>query len=1500
MTLRAGASNISVRAWRRYFTLSSIDSVIELMREVFISCGVVFSDEQTGMKYLKNTTINNSEISDIGIDPSVKEPNLAFISIVLGYIENHLTSSTSEDFDSIKLKNPHHRKLVSRRKETLPHNSPRSRSSSFTKSQSPLYVHLETSEEQQSEGRSDHLELNNKLNPFPRSLSSNVFGQETTNQSPVCRRRTRRFGSSRRVRQRNESELSISTPITIESPLSTTTTTAKNEPLQILTDIPVRKRRRFSDSTIPNSAFPCLTFDELERLYLDFYNLIANSPKLKPFLITDTLNGTNGTESKYQKSHTTTTSTSRTTSTKKYACRTLICVICEVLWSQMTASRFKERLTHTQSVYSFLTTGILDSFGLAYTVVAACQLLGYSDVDLALSEDHGWVEFGPPESRQTADVASWVQEPHTSTSSHNSELSSSHDDLVQPTEHSRIRKTSSSTEDEHNPPSIRIPPLEHSWLYVSGYPVVCRPRIMAVAAAIAAIQPGASLSAVTQAPTSEPFAYGTLSPNPSVSSSGGGGGDLITPTGLVKHLSSASVISMQLVTLKHQLLWLCFDAGCLARYPLGLTNLGDLEDAFPTMGRLATFLNSLHSTPKLNRQLSNEFNTLLINHHHHHHSNHSNHSLFGSPSSTPTNTNTTSSTTTTTTTTNAASNLNSHIIQQSDWPYSQLPETVSLALALYNRAILVNQYYYSNYHVYPYTCLAGCLYRHGDNRGALRHWAEASKVIGHYNHTSEDWEIYRELLEIATHLMPQMFRSASENSHFCSEGLVDTDPDGCLYQPDNILDDPHCLSYLLSFYDHLCLWEEGSPVPVLHVGWVDKLMVNLSRFTQRARRHLSLSVACDKDENNKNDFVHSPALTHSTCRSSRWTTESIDTTITTTTTSETGFMNMHSAKRTRRHHRSGQLDTTTTTTTSLNISTPIVNKTTNNDLLLKINNDEDNDDVNIKLEQINDIDIEQNHIQSPSSTITTNHEITCDELASTTITKVSNEKNDMLQTDLLVESNQDCKPSYPIKSCQTSITVEIIPEELSSNTRISMEESYSPNHTKSTPPPPPPAPPTPSTLSTHTNTLFDDILQSDSMDPTVLLDTEEQDGSPSPLMDFPNHDDLLASLVEACDHRLLNPAFLWGMEPHSPFLPANIAPEEALNRLMIVLEENKSTSTTTNTTTNATVLQQHNSNDDTCTETMIHHHPHHQQQQQHIFPTPPNSGSFTGSLENIVHEESTPPPPPPPPTTTTVLSSHTTVCCRSPPSQAADAAAVTTTHEIDKVTQPPPPTATTIMTTESDSQQQHSKINVLLSTTEEHTLFSNHFDMVDDVCNNSHDNNNAVVSSDDFDLLANIPNELMDSVASLVVGTDHHHHQQQPQQHQQQQQQIDHQINSPTTTSTDFFNLFLESENSFDKTLCNHHPDHHRGDDDDDDDDSSSNNNNDDDIITQLSTNYRPMKTMQELTVHLSLYSVKMASIIELLRAPRLNSSAIKLALTAQSQVCVRRSTSSSVHSNYF
>lgn len=45
----------------------------------------------------------------------------------------------------------------------------------------------------------------------------------------------------------------------------------------------------------------------------------------------------------------------------------------------------------------------LDCFGVAFAVVAACQVLGFSDVHLALSEDHAWVVFGK-DATETAEI----------------------------------------------------------------------------------------------------------------------------------------------------------------------------------------------------------------------------------------------------------------------------------------------------------------------------------------------------------------------------------------------------------------------------------------------------------------------------------------------------------------------------------------------------------------------------------------------------------------------------------------------------------------------------------------------------------------------------------------------------------------------------------------------------------------------------------------------------------------------------------------------------------------------------------------------------------------------------------------------------------------------------------------------------------------------------------------------------------------------------------------
>lgn len=107
----------------------------------------------------------------------------------------------------------------------------------------------------------------------------------------------------------------------------------------------------------------------------------------------------------------------------KFATRELVKRVSDVIWNSLTRSYYKDR-AHLQSLYSYLTgwygrcvkcnwygSGFigeisgskLDCFGVAFAVVAGCQVLGFSDVHLALSEDHAWVIFGE-NSSETAEV----------------------------------------------------------------------------------------------------------------------------------------------------------------------------------------------------------------------------------------------------------------------------------------------------------------------------------------------------------------------------------------------------------------------------------------------------------------------------------------------------------------------------------------------------------------------------------------------------------------------------------------------------------------------------------------------------------------------------------------------------------------------------------------------------------------------------------------------------------------------------------------------------------------------------------------------------------------------------------------------------------------------------------------------------------------------------------------------------------------------------------------
>ncbi|XP_073514458.1 menin isoform X2 [Phyllobates terribilis] len=82
--------------------------------------------------------------------------------------------------------------------------------------------------------------------------------------------------------------------------------------------------------------------------------------------------------------------------------RELIRRVSDIIWNGLSRSYFKDR-AHIQSLFSFVTGTKLDSPGVAFAVVAACQVLGLSDVHLALSEDHAWVVFGK-DGEETAEV----------------------------------------------------------------------------------------------------------------------------------------------------------------------------------------------------------------------------------------------------------------------------------------------------------------------------------------------------------------------------------------------------------------------------------------------------------------------------------------------------------------------------------------------------------------------------------------------------------------------------------------------------------------------------------------------------------------------------------------------------------------------------------------------------------------------------------------------------------------------------------------------------------------------------------------------------------------------------------------------------------------------------------------------------------------------------------------------------------------------------------------
>nr|XP_037272494.1 menin-like isoform X2 [Rhipicephalus microplus] len=148
---------------------------------------------------------------------------------------------------------------------------------------------------------------------------------------------------------------------------------------------------------------------------------------------------------------------------------------------------------------------------------------------------------------------------------------------------------------------------------------------------------------------------------------------------------------------------------------------------------------------------------------------------------------------------------------------------------LFAEAVHASRTYYQNHHVYPYTYLGGFLFRSGRLKEALRAWADAADVIRKFNYGREDEEIYKEFMEIANELVPQLVKLSSSG-------------DGSLLQ------DPSCFAHLLRFYDGLCAWEEGSATPVLHIGWARPLVGTIAKFPASVRSAVSVHASTGDEE----------------------------------------------------------------------------------------------------------------------------------------------------------------------------------------------------------------------------------------------------------------------------------------------------------------------------------------------------------------------------------------------------------------------------------------------------------------------------------------------------------------------------------------------------------------------------------------------------------------------------------------------------------------------------
>lgn len=194
--------------------------------------------------------------------------------------------------------------------------------------------------------------------------------------------------------------------------------------------------------------------------------------------------------------------------------------ISDSVWEHLSNSYYKDK-AHLQSIFSYLTTNKLDCFGLAFAVIAGCQILNLENIYLALSEDHAWVMFDlkpdePNSSMKQRELKEYTENnlPIPSCALHGT---------CEVTWHGKANSDKRGQQVNY----------KNCWLYTNGYSVVCDTKLC-VAALVNSI-------------------------NPSINSN-----------------TDSEIVAL----LQQRLLWFLYKRKIY--FPMSLGNLGELETLCPT------------------------------------------------------------------------------------------------------------------------------------------------------------------------------------------------------------------------------------------------------------------------------------------------------------------------------------------------------------------------------------------------------------------------------------------------------------------------------------------------------------------------------------------------------------------------------------------------------------------------------------------------------------------------------------------------------------------------------------------------------------------------------------------------------------------------------------------------------------------------------------------------------------------------------------------------------